>query len=260
MPDVLALSPDTLLLVFAAVAFAGLVHGVLGLGFAIVATALVALLTDIKSAIVVSLLPTLLITAVNVVRGGDYRRSLGRFWFLPLYMVAGSFLGARLLMLAGPAPFTLLLALVIIAFLNLERVRAGSWSWVARWPRLAGAAFGIAAGLSESTANVSAPPLLIYFLSLGTEPRALVQTINLCFFAGKSTQTLTLAASGGLHLDRLADTLPFAGIALVTMLLGSMIRERVDAERYRRWLRILLWVVTPLLLAQFVRQVVPRDS
>jgi uncharacterized protein len=260
VPDVLALSPHALIAVFAAVAFAGLVHGVLGLGFAIVATALVALLTDIKSAIVVSLLPTLLITAINVVRGGNYRQSLGRYWFLPLYMIAGSFLGARLLLLAGPAPFTLLLALVILAFLNMERLREGSWSWVARRPRLAGAAFGLVAGLSESTANVSAPPLLIYFLSLGTEPRALVQAINLCFFAGKSTQTLTLTASGGLQTDRLAATLPFAVVALVAMLLGSAVRERVDAARYRRWLRILLWVVAPLLLAQFVRQVVPRGA
>jgi hypothetical protein len=46
------------------------------------------------------------------------------------------------------------------------------------------AVFGIMAGVSEGTANVAAPPLIVYYLGIGASPLLLVQALNLCFFTG----------------------------------------------------------------------------
>lgn len=254
MPN-LATLPTAILAMFLVVMIvAGLAHGVLGLGFALVSTIFVTLVTDIRTAIAVNLVPSLATTMISMLRGGRYRRSLGTYWSLPLYIMVGSYLGARLLLLSPQAPFTLLLATLVLTYLQVERLGRGSWSSIKYHPHLSAAAFGVTAGIANSAANIAAPPLLIYFLALGVEPTVLVQTLNLCFFAGKSVQTATLVSLGGLTVHSLAATVPFAGVAVLAMLSGMRIRERVNAATYRRWMIKVLWVSVGLLLVQFARQ------
>ena len=77
----------------------GFAHGVIGFGFPLVATPLLALALDLKSAILLSVLPSLVLTVLNAFRGGRLRESIGRFWYLPLCLAAGSYAGSRLLIL-----------------------------------------------------------------------------------------------------------------------------------------------------------------
>lgn len=74
MIDAGALTPLTFAFALFVMALAGFVHGALGLGFPLVATPLLALVTDVKTAIVFTLLPTLASTIISVVRGGGSRR------------------------------------------------------------------------------------------------------------------------------------------------------------------------------------------
>ena len=62
MMEVITLSWTTLLPVVPVMIFAGLVHGALGLGFPMVATPLIALFVDVRIAIVITLLPTAVVT------------------------------------------------------------------------------------------------------------------------------------------------------------------------------------------------------
>lgn len=75
-------------LLTAIILFAGLVHGTLGIGFPLIATPLIAMMTDVRSAMVMLLLPTLCNNLANTVRGGNWDRSIGRFWPLALWGAA----------------------------------------------------------------------------------------------------------------------------------------------------------------------------
>lgn len=255
MPDLSSLHPVIWVALFAIMLLAGLAHGVLGLGFALVSTILVTLITDIRMAIVVNLVPTLATTFISMLRGGNYRHSLGAYWSLPLYIMAGSYAGARLLLVSPQAPFTLLLAVLVLAYLQVERLELASWTAIKKHRQIATAIFGLAAGIANSTANIAAPPLLIYFLALQAEPKTIVQALNLCFFAAKSTQTATLVAVGRLGMGALGTSIPFAVVAVAAMLVGIRVRERVNAITYRRWMIKVLWVSVGLLLVQFFRQI-----
>jgi uncharacterized membrane protein YfcA len=59
---------------------AGLVHGTLGMGFQVVATPMLALFADLRSAILITLLPTDTVNLLSIARGGNWFESLGRFW------------------------------------------------------------------------------------------------------------------------------------------------------------------------------------
>ena len=246
-----ALSPAHFALALAIMALAGLVHGALGLGFPLVATPLLALITDMKTAIVFTWLPTFTVILLSIAKGGRPAETVVRFWALPLYMIVGSYLGARLLIVSDPAPFGLLLGLLVLAYLNLDRLRSLAGRWIEEHARLTRAVFGLMAGLFESTANVAGPVLLIYFLSLGLAPAVLVQALNFCFFAGKSTQGVTLALAGGVAPAVWLSTVPFAAAGAAALFGGIALRNRISAETYRRWLRGALWVIAVLLIGQF---------
>lgn len=251
MPGFESLSIVVLLWIVAVMALAGFVQGALGLGFPIVATPLIALTTDMRSAVILVLLPCLATVTANIVKSGSLRAVLAEFWMMPFFMLIGAAIGTQLFIAAPQFPYSLLLAAMIFIYLNLDRFGGTEWPVMRRWKKLFGALFGVAAGVSEGTANVAAPPLIIYYLGLGLTPAALVQALNICFFVGKTTQFATLASVGGVSFTQWLVTLPLALVATITVLYGVSVRNRIDAATYRQWLKQALFVMAMILLVQY---------
>ena len=251
MPGFEYLSLTAVIWIALVLAFAGAVQGALGLGFPTVATPMIAAVTDMRTAVTLVLLPCVAATVTNVVRSGPLLPTLRRFWFMPLCMLAGAAAGARLFVAYPAFPFSLLLAGVILFYLYLDRMGQAQWALVARHPVFFGAFFGAVAGLSEGTANVAAPPLLMYLFSLGIDRMTFVQVLNLCFSVGKPTQMAVLTLEGGVTWTQWAVTLPFAAIVTATTLFGIHTRNHIDAITYRRWLLRLLFVIALVLVMQF---------
>jgi len=234
---------------------AGFAHGAIGFGFPVVATPLVALVLDVKSAIALLAPVTLVLVLLSVLRGGSLVELLRRFWYLPLVIAVGSWLGTRLLLAAPPEPFLLVLAGVILLYLNLERLGLHGSSAVQRLPLPFGLGFGFVAGVFEAIANVAGPVLLVYFMLLGLAPGQMVQALNLCFTAGKSTQVATWAAAGGMTPALWMAVAAFTVPSVAALFVGMRVRSRIDAVTYRRWLRAALWVMAALLIGQFIASI-----
>jgi len=149
----------------------GFAHGALGFGFPIVATPLVALVIDIKSAIALLAPVTLVLVLISALRGAAPLAMLREFWFLPVAIAVGAWLGTRLLIAAPPEPFLLVLAFVMLLYLNLDRLGRGHSERVQRQRAVFGIAFGFAAGVFEAIANVAGPVLLIYFMHRDADAR-----------------------------------------------------------------------------------------
>ena len=232
--------------------FAGLVHGTLGIGFPMLATPLLAMFTDVRSAILIILVPNLLINVVSVARGGKWRESIGRYWPIACYGVAGSIIGTQLLVVTDPEPYKLLLALMILVYLNIERIGI-RMQWVRSYPRRAHAVFGLTGGFLAGTVNVMVPALIIFALEAGLTSTVAVQVFNFCFFFGKVAQGVVFHRAGMFDGQVLLATLPLAGVSLLSLLLGMGLRKRIDADTYRRWLKKVLLVIALLLVFQFIQ-------
>lgn len=229
---------------------AGLVHGTLGIGFPLVATPLIALFTDVRSAMLMLLLPTLCINVANIFKGGRWRESVGRYGWLAAYGALGSLIGTRLLVATDPDPYRLLLAGAILLYLNVNRFGM-RLEWVRRRPRLAVAVFGLAGGFLAGTVNVMLPALIVFALEMGLAPTAMIQTFNFCFFFGKLAQGAVFARAGMLTPSAVLSTAPVALLALFALFAGMRVRERIEAESYRVWLRRVLYGIAGLLAGQF---------
>ena len=238
---------------------AGFAHGAIGFGFPVLATPLAALVIDMKSAITLLAPVTLVLVVISALRGGPVIDLVRKYWYLPISIGLGAWLGTRILLAAPPEPFTLVLAGVLLFYLNLERIGRGHSALVERWRVAFGIGFAFLAGIFEAIANVAGPILLVYFMLLGAAPAAIVQTLNMCFTVGKGSQVATLAGSGALSG---ATWLVVAGLsvpAVAALTVGMRIRARIDAQTYRAWLRKALWVMALLLIAQFTHSALASE-
>jgi hypothetical protein len=249
-PDLV--EPLAMLAVAAIIGFAAMVHGTIGIGFPLIATPLLAMLTDVRSAILMLVVPTVIINVANILNGGRWDRSIGRYWPLAIYGMVGSFIGTRLLIAVSPEPFRPLLAAMLVLYLNAERIGIGL-GWVHRYPKAAIAFFGLTAGLLGGTVNVMLPALIIFALEVRMPKTVMIQVFNFCFLFGKLTQGAVFARAGLMTADILVPSTFLAALGLLIMMLGMRTRNRIPGDTYRRWLRRLLGVLAALLVVQFVR-------
>jgi uncharacterized protein len=234
-----------------AVVFSGFIQGALGFGFPFIATPMVAMVVDMRTAIITVLLPTLASVVITLVTSGPLGPVMKRFWMMPVYATLGAFAGTWLFVAAPEAPYQLLLALIIVVYLNLDRIARGDWPLIKRHERAFGALTGAAAGFFEGTANVAAPPLIVYYLALGLSPAMMVQAMQLCFMVGKTTQFTVLTLHGGVTSAQWFATLPLCVIAVAAGFAGVRMRDRIDAALFRKWVKRALAIIALALLAQY---------
>jgi uncharacterized protein len=243
-------SPTMIAAVAAIVTFAGLAHGTLGFGFPLISTPLVALLTDVKTAVLVTVIPNIAVNVISILRGGNWRDSVGKYWPLALWVVLGTLMGTRLLLSVRHEPLQILLAIMIVVFLLQDKLRQLDWSWIRRNPQLAAIIFGLTAGVLSGAVNVALPPLVIYLMTLELAPIALTQTLNLCFISGKIVQAAALGVSDAASQDMLRASLPLVVLAVGAVYAGMSLQSRISAATYRALLRKALGAIAVLLILQ----------
>jgi len=241
-----------LLVILIAISIGGLIHGTLGIGFPLVATPIIALVTDVRTAIIILLIPTMAVNITSILSGGRFMDVVKKFWFMLVFIGIGSIIGTSMLVLLDPNPFRLLLALVILFYLYTRNTSLLSWTFVREYPHLTGAGVGYVAGFLAGTVNITMPPLIIYFTEMRLQPLQIIQILNVCFFTGKITQMGTFIARDAIELQTIFLSIPFSIIAIVILRYGIKIRNRIDAETYRRWLMTALKIVAMILVMQFM--------
>lgn len=232
--------------------FAGLVHGTLGLGFPMVATPILATMMDVRSAILITLLPTMAVNIASIVNSRASLASTRSFMPLVGFALLGSIAGAAVLAVTDPAPFRIVLAGLILLYLwSSLRI---SKQWLDDNSLLAMAGFGILAGLAAGTTNVMIAVLIIYFLSLNTPRATMVPTLNACFLVGKASQFAVLAIAGLFGISLIIETIPLALAAIIALLVGQRLQSRIQVSTYQSILRKLLLLLAAILIFQFLNE------
>jgi uncharacterized membrane protein YfcA len=209
----------------------------------------------VRTAIVLLVLPTMVINLANILKGGQWSRSISLYWPLAVYGMLGSVIGTRLLVSFSPDPFRLLLAAMLVAYLKADRIGTGL-AWVNRHRQLAFAVFGLVAGILAGTVNVMLPALIVLALEMRMPKTVMIQVFNFCFLIGKLTQGAVLTQAGFMTAAVWQRSIPLALVGLAVMLIGMRIRDRIPADTYRRWLRGLLMILAAMLVVQYIAAVI----
>jgi uncharacterized membrane protein YfcA len=178
------------LAILAAAAFA---QGMFGLGFAMIATPLLALFLDYRVAILLSAVPMLVLAGNWLIANRRILRHSGVPWQLLPGIVVGAAAGLWL-HVALPERLSLLLLATLLAVSvglpwGMQRIQAD----MSVASRRAAPLFGALAGMTETALNVGAP-FMVLFGGLGqlTRHQQLI-SLYLCFFIGKVIQVSLLS-------------------------------------------------------------------
>jgi uncharacterized membrane protein YfcA len=227
--------------------FAAFIHGSIGFGFPMVATPLLALVTDIQTAIILTLIPTLLVNLASIASEGNILYAFRRHLSLALLAMAGSAIGTLILISTNSHIFEALLSFVIIAYLLSERIKI-NLSWIYMYPRLSKVVFGISAGILGGVTNVMAPILVIYSLESKHTRSETIQASNFCFMFGKTIQLVLFSIHGKLSLSEISTSLVMLIAVSLALYLGINLKNKINVNAYKRVLRAFLSVLAIILL------------
>jgi len=238
-----------LLIIPAIFFFAAFVHGSIGFGFPMLATPLLALVTDLQTAIILTLLPSFIINLVSILSEGNLLTASRRYLLLALFAMLGSACGTQILIFTSPDKFKILLAVVILLYLAAGRVNL-TIPWIAANPGPAKIAFGFSAGLVGGLTNVMAPVLIIYSLEAKHSRAETIQAANSCFLLGKLAQLLMFSLAGAFTSTQLGLSLAMLPVVGLTLAASFVLKRRIQPAAYKNALKILLFLLAMALIVQ----------
>jgi len=227
------------------------IKGSLGLGFSTICLAMLVHVLDLKTAISIVLLPSLLSNALVLLDTGHIRMSIQQFWLMLLMSVPGMFIGFQLLKQDNNTWSLLILSAVLVIY--------GIWGYRNHHKRLpiksapkANPVVGICTGIVNGATGSQVFPIMPYLLSLPIKKDLLVATVNLSFSLNSLIMLVALFSYD--LIDRGSSV--YFSLAIVPVLagvwIGNKVRKKMNDTLYRK-LAMVLMVALGLLLV--VREV-----
>jgi len=224
---------ETLWLTLGAVLVAAFIKGTIGMGFPAVATPLLALATDVKTAIVLLLLPNIVMDLVLLSRRWTGFGTLRRIALLILGAMAGTFVGTGLLVTVPAWTLYLALGAMVLIYVGLELLRV-SWRTPPEWEVLVGPVVGLVTGILGGMTNTFGPPMGMYLYSLQMEKVEFVRSLALAFLIVKVTQLTAVLNWNLLHGPLLTRSVVLTGLALLGMWGGLKVQDAIPQRAFNR--------------------------
>ena len=240
------------LIIFSIVIFiSSLIHGSIGFGFPLIATPLIAIVTDMKTAILYIAIPTLLINLISIYSEGNFFQAIKRFYLLAIIAMVGSAIGTLILIYSNTEFFKLLLALSIFLYLFIQKFKI-QIQWVEKKKRLSLIVFGFLAGIIGGLTNAMGSILIIYSLESKHTKKEIIQSTNLCFLFGKVIQIVLFTIYGAFNQELLIVSFGSLFIVGTAMMIGLKIKDKIPQEIYKEVIKIVLFLIASFLVYQTI--------
>jgi len=239
LPD--ALTPALLLGAMLIAFAAGLVKGALGFALPMIMISGLGSLMPVDLALAGLILPTLVTNLSQALRQGWPAAwgSVLDHWRMLAALVLCLLASAQLVPFVSEPLLLALLGGPICAF-ALSQLAGKTWVVpVARRRRgqwLSGAIGGLYGGLS----GVWGPPVIAYLIAVDTVKRDMVRVLGVVFLVGAVAMVAGHAASGILTARSVTFSALLVVPAVVGLVLGYRVQDRLDAARFRRWTLVMM--------------------
>lgn len=237
----------TYILVGAALLVAAFVKGATGLGFPLIATPMVALLLDIRTAVTILILPNIFMDSAQVFRDGFPGAIFRRFAWLIAPTVVGVFLGTMVLVKLQLWVLNICLGVMVLVFVvsNLFKVQ---FKVTDRTERVLSPVCGFISGFLNGMTNAAGPTLAIYLYSLKLEKRMFVKSIATIFVTTKLTQLVAISTWNLFNWETIYLSVQVLLFTLAGFYAGIKTQDRVNQQTFNRGLMALLSLVGIVLI------------
>ena len=223
----------TALAIFSAILLAGLLKGIIGVGFQTVGIAFLTVITNLPNAISLLLIPSLVTNLWQAGAGGELFTILIRLW--PLIITASMMVwfGSIALTSVSLSYLSALLGVLLIVYsafnlfgLRFEVKTKNEW-WLASF-------IGLINGLLTGMTGIFVVPCVFYFQAIGFRKDTLIQSMGVLFTALTLMLIVSLKTKNILTLE-LSGWSAFAIFpAIIGVFVGQLIRKRISEEVFKK--------------------------
>jgi uncharacterized membrane protein YfcA len=242
---------DLIIIITGTLFVAAILHGSIGFGFPLVATPIIALFTDMQTAVFFTLIPTLLVNIVSIKSEANFLKVLKTFFPFALLSTVGSLIGTILLIQFNSDFFKLLLALSILFYLFMPKLNDKN-NFIQQHPKKSMGLFSIGAGLVGGLTNAMAPVLIMYSVESKLTKSQTIQLSNLCFLFGKITQLLVFSLFASVSFAEVSFSLSTLLAVALALFIGIKVKKRINAKQYQVVIKSLLFIMAVMLVGQFL--------
>jgi uncharacterized membrane protein YfcA len=227
------IGPALSLLVIVTFVLAGAVKGVIGLGLPTIAMGLLGLAMPPAQAAALLIVPSTITNLWQLAAGGHLSALLRRLGPMLAMIFIGTLVGSAWLGInSGPwTAHALGAALLVYAVYGLIgpglRLAPGREGWL-------GPVCGVVTGIVTAATGVFVMPAVPYLQSLGLSRDEMIQALGLSFTVSTVALALGLAGQDALGSQALGASLLMLAPALLGMLAGQWLRQRISAELFKR--------------------------
>lgn len=246
-------------------ALAAFLHGLSGLGFPMIITAVLSLSMPFKEAVIWVLFPTLFINLMSILWSANILSSIKKFWLLTLSAFVGSLAGVKILLLVHQQILQLLLSTVILLYVIFnfykeffkrnEKTAKSDQSSLRKAEKLSGSIFhfvlfGFLAGAIGGATNAMSPILMMFLLSYSTNQNEIAVVANLSFLVGKLAQLFGLYPVIHFTNNEIFLVTALTILSLFFLYIGTKIRKFVSVKIFRVIVLLFLTVISLVMLSK----------
>ena len=242
---------DIALFIFAALVFSAFIKGSLGMGFSTICLAILANVIDLKTAISIVVIPSLVSNLMVMISAGHWRASLQQFWLMLLMAVPGMAIGLQLLRAPNNTVSLVLLSLVLISY-GVWGLR--NYNFQINPNRIAklNPIIGLLTGAVNGATGSQIFPIMPYLLSLNISKDMTVQTINMSFTLCSLIMLIGLVSIDALDTSSMLTYSLGIIPVMLGVALGGKVRERLSDQRYKLSVMVLIIILGSIMFARQV--------
>ena len=230
------------LFVLIAYLVASVIKGVTAVGFATSCLPILALQMDLKVAIPLVIVPSVVSNIVIMVQAGHFLHVVRRFWLLYASTIPGLLIGLSILVSINVNKAKIVLGLVLILYSLIALVNRPLTlsTKLEKWLK---APVGLSTGFINGLTGSQVMPVLPYLLSLNLNKNIFIQAINISFTMSSVIMLFSMNQLG--YVSSHIFVVALAGAIPVTILVyvGGKVRDRLSQNVYQKLVLLFLLVL-----------------
>lgn len=232
-------------------AFAGLVKGMVGVGFPVVAMSILTVFMEPIVAVGLVSIPVLATNGWQAFQAKNYTVVFRRFWPLILTLVVGTWIGG--LAVAQVNTDVLLGAIGAVAVMfSLFSMLSPNLNICSGKEKFFGPLTGAIAGVMGGLTTVHGPPVMMYLLALNLKKDEFVGTIGMIWFCGSIPMVIAYMYKGVLGPTEIAWSLLAIIPSCLGLYFGTLLRGKINQEAFKNVIVVALFIIGANLLRRSI--------
>lgn len=234
--------PSSLALAATVLVLGGAIKGVFGVGLPMVTVPLLASFMPLAEAVALMYIPVALSNMWQAYQGGYYRQAFQRFWPMMFFLVGGTWLGAITLVTVDAGILILFLGILVCFFAVLTLVQA-DFRIPRRHELWLSLLVGLISGYFSGVALHAGPAMIVFMVALRLPKDEFIGSIALAYMTVLIPIGFLYVFYGVLTADLMPMALAATVLVFLGLGLGQWLRGKVDQERFRKGLLIMLLLI-----------------